>query len=272
MKYARFGFAIIVAVLVTPLTHADLLLLDPDDREKQLAEAEKHYAKRDVAGLHTLLRESHLHIKKDVALKLGRLGATEALDDLREYDRRYSRFACSATGEFRVAIILIENETSESEKKALLALATEPRDKAKHAHSVIDAAGRELSRFKGDDIAKALVDVYTYGAQYTVLFHECRKMPKADAIARCIAVLEAHETPLKAEAAEDLLIGFGKSAKSSVQALMDRADRRIGSKAATAKISQTIRYRCSKILKQIEANEKVDKTARPAGDADRPSR
>lgn len=259
MKLAHLAVAPIVAALVAVPTYANLALLDPEVRGRHLAKAEELYAKQDVNGLLKLLKESHLFIKNDVALKLGRLGARQALDDLREYDQCYSRFACAPSGKFGVAIILIENKTPDSQKKALLAIATERREKAKHAHSVIDAAGKELSRFDGDDIVSALADVNTYGAQYTVLLLQCRKMSKADAIAKCIAVLEAHVTPLKAEAAQRLLASFGKSAKSPVQALKARVERRIKPTDPIFTIPKTIITRCNRILKQIGKKEEADK-------------
>ena len=239
--------------------YADLQLLDPDVRDKQLAQAEELYAKRDVDGLLKLLKESHLFIKTDVALKLGRLGADKALPALREYDQRYSWFDCAPSGEFGVAVILIENKTKDARKKALLAVASEPPEEPEHAYSVIDAAGRELGRFDGDDIITALVDINRYGAQHTVLKLQCKKLSQSDAISKCIAILEAHETPLKAEAAQHILVTFGSSAKLPVEKLKARTEERIKSTDPTFTIPKTILNRCGRILKQIQENEKADK-------------
>src|SRR3989338_3740498 len=124
-RIIHFGLVTMMATLIALSAYAELALLDPDMRDRQLAQAEELYAKHDVSGLLDLLRESHLFIKKDVAIKLGRLGAREALTDLRKYDEQYSRFACAPSGEFGVAIILIENVTPDRQKKALLVVATE---------------------------------------------------------------------------------------------------------------------------------------------------
>jgi septum formation inhibitor MinC len=252
MRLIYLGLAMIMVTLAAAPARAKLAPLDPAVQEKQLAQAEEFYAKQDVNGLLKLLRESHLFIKNDVALKLGRLGAREALADLREYDRRYSRFACAPSGEFGVAIILIENKSPDRQREALLAAATETGNNAKHTHSVIDAAGKELSRFDGDDIITALADVNTYGAQYTVLTLQCKRLSEADAIAKCIAVLEAHETPQKAEAAQRILAGFGKSAELAVKELKARMEKRIKPEDATFTISRTIVSRCNRILEQIK--------------------
>ncbi len=258
--FTYFMLALMLVALTGMPVYAELALLDPDVRDKQLAQAEKLYAKRDVDGLLKLLKESHLFIiKTDVALKLGRLGANKALPILREYNQRYSCFACSPSGQFGVAVILIENKTTDAQKKALLAVATEPQKKAKHTHSVIDAAGRELSRFDGDDIITALAGVNTYGAQHTVLKLQCKKLSQSNAISKCIAILEAHETPQKAEAAQDILVSFGSAAKLPVEKLKVRVEKRIKSTDPTFTIPKTIRNRCSRILKQIQGKKKANK-------------
>ena len=239
--------------------YANLERIDPDVRDKQLAQAEELYARQDVDALLKLLKESHLLVKRDIALKLGRLGADKALPILRQNDQIYSRFACAPSGQFGVAIILIENKTADAQKKALLAVATEPQKTGKHPHSVVDVAGRELSRYEGDDIIKALVDIRTYGAQYTVLELQCRKLSESDAISKCIAVLEGHVTPQKAQAAEQILVAFGSNAKMPVEKLRTRVERRIKSTDPTFTIPKTIRNRCNRIIKQIEKDEKANK-------------
>ncbi len=254
-------FIVILVVLLIVNTPAYALLppLDPKALDQQLAQAEELYDKRDVYGLLKLLKETHLFIKTDIALKLGRMGADRALPILREYDKRFSQFACSPSGQFGVAVILIENKTKDEQKKRLLAVATELQEKAKHTHSVIDAAGRELSRFVGDDIITALEDVYTYGAQFTVLALQCRKLSEVDAVTKCLNVLEAHETPLKAQAAEDMLVSFGKkSIITRVKELALRVEKKIKSTDPRFTIPKTILSRCKWIVKQIESKEKAN--------------
>ncbi|PKN01220.1 MAG: hypothetical protein CVU77_06455 [Elusimicrobia bacterium HGW-Elusimicrobia-1] len=251
----HFMLAVITAMFIAVNAKADLEELDPDVQDRQLAMAEELYIKKDVNGLLKLLRDSHLFIKTDVALKLGRLGARESLANLREYDEHYSRFACMPSGEFGVAIILIENKTPDSQKKALLAIATETGNKTKHTHSVINAAGRELSRFEGDDVISALADVNTYGAQHTVLTLQCKKLSTSDAIAKCITVLETHQTPQKAEAAQYLLATFGSKAELPVQALKARMEKKINPTDPTFTIPKTIINRCNRILEKIKEKE-----------------
>lgn len=259
--YVSLMLALLLAGLTGIPVYAKLAPLDPDVRDKQLAQAGSLYAKRDVDGLLKLLKEAHLFIKTEVALKLGRLGADDSLPILREYDERYSRFACSPSGEFGVAVILIESKAVEARKKALLAVATEPGAQAEHAHSVIDAAGRELSRFDGDDMITALAEVNTYGAQYTVLELQCRKLSRRSGISKCIAVLEAHETPQKAEAAQDILVTYGARARSPVEKLKDRMEEGINATDPTFTIPKTIRNRCARILKEIQEDEEGDRPA-----------
>ena len=251
--FTCFMLTLVFAALIGVPSYADLASLDPDVRVKQLAQAEQMYAKQDVDGLLKLLKDSHLFIKQDVALKLGRLGADKALPILREYDQGCARFACAPSGQFGVAVILIENKTGDAQEKALLAVATEPREKGEHPYSVIDAAGRELSRFDGDDIITALAGVYTYGAQFTVLMLQCKKLSEADAVTKCIAVLEAHETPLKAQAAEDMLVSFGKKVAARVKELALRVKNKIEPTDPTFTTPKTIVRRCKRIVEQIEA-------------------
>jgi hypothetical protein len=256
-----------MGIIAAP-AYAELEPLDPAVRDKQLAQAEQLNARKDIDGLLKLLKESHLFIKREVALKLGRLGADEALSILRQHDQSYSRFACAESGQFGVAVILIENKTADAQKKALLVVATEPQKEGKHPHSVIDAAGRELSRYEGDDIIKALADIRTYGAQYTVLNLQCTKLPEPDAIAKCTAVLEDHTTPQKAQAAEQVLIAFGANARSPVEKLKARVEKRIKATDSTFTIPKTIRDRCNRIIKQIEEDEKANKSN--AAEEDKP--
>lgn len=235
-------WALLVLAASSFPAHAKLRFLDPKVQARQLALAEECYARQDVDGLMAMLATEHLFIKTEAALKLGRLGAAQALPLLRELDRQYANFACAESGQFGVAVILIENKNPEARKKALLDAATEPREALRHAYSVVDLAGRELSRFDGDDIPKALAGINTYGAQRTVLYFQCRPLLKTEAIAKCIAVLQSHETPQKAEAAQELLIGFGSEAKAPVEKLKTQSE-------------GTVQNRCSRILEEIERAE-----------------
>jgi hypothetical protein len=64
-------------------------------------------------------------------------------------------------------------------------------------------------------------------------------------------VLERHETPQKAEAAQTLLISSGKPASAPVQSLKARVESKIKSSDPTFTISKTIAGRCERILKTI---------------------
>jgi len=262
-----------MTLLLTATAQANLEILDPEVQKASLVKAQELCDKRDVKGLMTLLKESHLFIKKDVALMLGRLGAVEALEDLRQLDKQYAQFACAESGEFGVAVILLENAEPYSQKEALLAVASGTSRNLTNALSVVDAAGRELNRFQGDDIEQSLTPVNTYGAQFTVLASHCRKLSLLEAITECVAVLESHETPQKAEAAESLLITFGKSAVQPVQELKTRVEKKIKNTDPAFTLPKTIVSRCQRILDQIgdkeSANNAVQATAPKVADPDR---
>lgn len=251
-KDAIFRLAIIVTVIWAASAIAEIDPIDPGVRDSLLSRADSLNENKNTALLLQMLKESHLFVKTEVALMLGRLGADEALPVLKKYDQTYSYFACAPSGQFGVAVILIENKTPESQKKSLLSVATESPEELKHAHSVIDMAGRELSRYEGDDIISALNDVYTYGAQYTVLALQCGKLSPDEAIVKCIDVLETHETPLKAEAAQDLLVGYGMYSRPAVLALKSRVQKLIKPTDEEFTIPKTIRSRCDQILERIE--------------------
>jgi hypothetical protein len=264
MRIGSLHLVVFFLLAIGGYAQADLEDLAPEIRRTSLARAEELYAKRDIHGLLALLRESHLFIKQDVALKLGRLGAREALEDLRTLDKQYSEFACAESGEFGVAVILIEKPDSANQKAALLTVATESRQGGTHSLSVVDKAGMELSRFDGDDILQALVAVNTYGAQYTVLALQCRKLPAAEAIAKCIGVLETHATPQKAEAAQSLLVSFGKPSTVAVLELKARVEKNIKKTDPTFTIPKTIVHRCERILRQIGDSESANKVSEPS--------
>lgn len=251
--------------IMAPPVRADLEFLDPEVAAQQRELAEKLNVQRDVDGLLKLLDSAHLFIKTDVALKLGRLGAKQALPALKKLDADFVNFACSESGQFRVAIILIENKTPKDQKNALLKVATEPFTKQTHESCVIDAAGQELGRYEGDDIVKALAPVNTYGAQSTVFKLQCKKLSEADSIAKCIEAVEVHETPMKAQAAEEVLIGIGDRAKPAVDKLKSRAEARNAVAQDKREISLTIINRCDHILRMIDINAKAKPSQTESG-------
>ena len=267
MQLIRQRLVLAMTILLAATAQANLEFLDPEVLKTSLVKAQELCDKRDVKGLMTLLKESHLFIKENVALMLGRLGAVEALEDLRRLDKQYAQFACAESGAFGVAVILLENTDPHSQKNALLAVATGTSRNVTNAISVVDAAGRELNRFQGDDIEQALTPVNTYGAQFTVLATQCRKVSLSEGIAKCVAVLESHETPQKAGAAESLLVAFGKPAIRSVQELKTRVEKQIQKTDPAFTLPKTILSRCKRILDQIgdkeSANQGSERTGSP---------
>jgi hypothetical protein len=247
----RLATTVLAMICAVCSASAKLVPISRAELEAGRAEAEGLFERGDVEGLVALLDEAHLFIKTEAALHLGRLGARTVVERLRDLDEQYARFDCAPSGQFRVAIILIENRTAEEEKNALLHVATQELGDTPYAHSVIDAAGRELSRYEGVEIVERLEGVDTYGAQYTVLAHRCRGLALDDAIAKCVAILEAHETPMKAEAAQELLISYGPAAVPAVSALWDRVEERIGPTDEPFTIDRTIVGRCGRILDEI---------------------
>ena len=109
-RLAHLKPALVLVTIISMSAGAYLGPLDPDVRARQLAKAEELYSKRDVKGLLRLLKESHLFIKTDVALKLGRLRSRKALPLLREYDKQYSQFACAPSGQFGVATHEVQHQ------------------------------------------------------------------------------------------------------------------------------------------------------------------
>lgn len=257
MRLKSQALALILATIVITSAHADLDHIDPVALKIALANANELFLRRDIPSLMALLNESHLFVKQDVALKLGRLGAKEAIEELRQLDKTYATFACAESGQFGVAVALIENPEKARQRTVLLEIATEAGKHPKHPISVIDQAGRELSRFEGKDIEEKLASINTYGAQFTVLALECRKLSSSDAIAKCIEVLERHETPQTAEAAQSLLISSGKPATSPIQELKARVEAKIKTSDPTFTLSKTIAGRCERILKTISEGEQA---------------
>ena len=266
MRLKLQALALILTTAASTLVHADLGHLDPLVQQIALARANELFLKRDIPELQALLHESHPFVKQDVALTLGRLGAQGAIEELRQLNQAYATFACAESGQFGVAVVLIENPEKARQRKALLDLATEVGGHSSYANSVIDLAGRELSRFEGDDIEERLTNVNTYGAQFTVLALQCRKLSTSDAIAKCIKVLQRHETPQKAQAAQTLLIASGKPAMEAVRELKARVEANIKTADPTFTLPKTIANSCERILQTISDGEAV-----AAPDGDKPS-
>jgi hypothetical protein len=267
MRPAWWVKLVIGAILCVALpTSAKLVPISEEELEAGRAEAAALFDRGDVEGLVALLDEAHLFIKTEAALHLGRLGARTAVERLIKLDEQYSRFDCAPSGQFRVAIILIENGTAEEEKNALLHVATQEPGDAAYVHSVIDAAGRELSRYEGVDIVERLLSVNTYGAQYAVIAHRCRGLAPDEAITWCVAILAAHDTPMTAEAAQELLISFGPAAGPPVRALRDRVAQRIAPTDAPYTIDRTIAGRCDRILREIGVEPEPEPVPEPSID------
>ncbi len=239
---------IVIAVLPA---HAYLANLDPVVRVEQMKKAVALYEAGDAAGLREMLKDSHMFIQQDVALRLGRLGDEQSLEMLKNLDAQYKNFACAPSGQFGVAVMLIENKTADARKKALLKAAT-ATDYKQYASSVVDCAGRELVFYADEEVAAALKDVRTYGAQYTVLRWECYRTSDNHAIEKSIGVLEQHETPQKAEAAEDILKEYGAASIEAVMALKERVAKKVDPEITGHTIEKTIVSRCEEILRSAK--------------------
>lgn len=243
------ALALLLAASALAPLHAKLPMIDPAVRKAELAKASSLYARQDIPGLRALLESADIIVRCDAATKLGRLGATEALDALRKLDAQYANFACAPSGEFGVAVLLIENPDRDRRRAVLLEVATSPIEQEKYSFSVIQEAGRELSQYEGADLERRLANVNNYGAQYTVLSQRCRKLSQDEAIALCVAVLSQHETPQKAEAAGEVLVAFGPAAMAPVQELQ----KNIG--ATENPRRSTIANRCARILSGISSQQ-----------------
>ena len=247
----KFGLILLLAVFAPGLARADLGFLPEAEMLEQRAVVAAALARDDEDALRRALESSHLFIQREIALHLGRRGSVAALPRLRELDKTYANFACSRSGEFGVAVALIENKTPAARKAALLALATATWHTGRVPLSVVDEAGRELSRYEGDDIGATLAGVNTYGAQFTVLSARCAKLPEPQAIARCVDVLEAHETPQTAGAAGELLVAFGAQARTPVEALKARTEAGLPPEGSALGVRHTVVSRCESILQKI---------------------
>ncbi len=250
-QISSFFAALVAALMLVGVGAAtsDLQMIDPAELRQAKAKADRLFNNKDVEGLIDMLKASHLFVQADVAIKLGRLNAKSAIEELERLNQFYCRFACAESGEFRVALILIENEGDELEQKALLDVATAAAKQ--YPPSVIDRAGKELSRYSGAEIQERLESVQTYGAQFTALAHQFRNLSQDDAVRLCIRILERHETPLKAQAAEDLLISFGRRSTAPVRQLKSRIAAQAQPTKARFTPQNTVLSRCDDILRQI---------------------
>lgn len=258
----RKVLATICAVLSVPALWADLAGGDPEQLAADLAHAEESYQKGDIPALLTLLSKDDLFVQKDVALKLGRLGAKDALAKIRQLDQQYSEYACSPSGQFGVAAILLESPDKAQQRDALLEVATDDWENQKYALSVIDQAGRELNRYDEATIVERLKEVNTYGAQFTVLTLQCRNLSPKDVIAKCVYALEQSVTPQQAEAAQELLIASGKLAIDPVQKLKERLKVKNDALGLQHTMSRSVEYRCGDILNSLLAQDLGDELRR----------
>lgn len=294
---------------------AQACLYSPPAEEvvKGNAQADAFLAAKDVDGLISLLTNSNFVVEQRAALHLGQLGAKVAVPILEAKDRGYPRFSTASLGAFRVAITLIENDSVESRRQALLTLAktgfsgmadlenwrndsieraertgstkAQRRDLIARLDKLVsevtkcikdgsvfdtgdsrsDAAAEALLELGDEATIRELVPICEYGAQYTVLAYRCRKINQAEAIAVCIDVLDRHETPQKAEAAERLLKEYGREAIPSVRDLLRKHEALITAPPPPFTIHHTIISRCKVIIRTTEAIEAIggDKGALP---------
>ena len=246
--------AVLLALLPTSAAVAKLADVSREVLLEKRAEAGVAFAAGDSATLLRLLETEHLFVKREVALLLGRLGVEAALPLLREYNEDYANFACARSGEFAVAIVLIQNPRPAAQKAELLKMACLPRRMRGTPLSVIDAAARELARYSDPtrQISRALAKVGTYGAQFTVLKLRCDELPSSEAITLCADTLGRHETPQNAQAAEELLVAFGPAARPAMEALKARVSSEIRPDDPAANLRHTILRRCDYVLRGIE--------------------
>jgi hypothetical protein len=121
-----------------------------------------------------------------------------------------------------------------------------------------DAAAEALLEFANEAVIRKLKPIRAYGAQYTVLAYQCRKISTAESIALCIDILGKHETPQKAQAAGRLLKAFGVHALPAVRQLLEEHEAMVTAPPPPSVIHHTIVSRCKNILRTIEANKAID--------------
>lgn len=295
-----------ISILVALAAQGSLPILSPENVRKGSAQADALLQEHDVKGLLALLIDTNFAVEQRAARHLAKLGATEALPILEEKDRAYRRFSTVSLGAFRVAITLLEHDTLESRRQAMLTLAKtgfssiddlntwysdsvrgverthgvrsqrrasiarldkivanvaecinigtvfEGRDRARS-----DAAAEALLQFTNDAVIRELMPIRAYGAQYTVLAYQCQAISATEAITTCIGILEKHETPQKAEAAERLLKEYGVQALPAVRQLLKKREGMV-SAPPPFDIHHTIVSRCENIIEAIEADEAID--------------
>jgi hypothetical protein len=246
-KLLKKSARVMVLLLFLPTaSKANLELISPEEYEKGKQRVEQCYSAQDITTLRGILSSSHLFVQARAALALGRLGDQQALDTLKKLDNLYRGFACAPTGEFGVAIILIENysQGSEAQKKALL-------EKAVRADSsVSSAAARELARFDDLSIIDPLSKLNEYGAQYTVLRLKCNRLLLEDRVELCVQVLEEHKTPMTAQSAQEVLIESGAVVVAAVKNLSQRIE--AGKGTSKPELRRTIMSRCEHILQNVQ--------------------
>jgi hypothetical protein len=237
---ALFMTLFLLTLFSASTSKADLSLISPQVLKVQLSISEKLYSNKDVDGLIKQMNTTHLLIAREAALKLGRLGAVQALPQLKKMNDNYCDFACAPSGHFAIAICLIKHKTIKTQKKALMSLASNNKD-----CTIASQAARELARYGDSSLIEALLPIKTYGAQYTVLKLQCEKLSdNNEAITLCINVLKKHQTPLKAQAAQELLISYGAAAKKAIRVLLSKIETGQNSTKTTVN-------RCQQILRAI---------------------
>lgn len=112
-----------VVLWLTVTAEASLPFIPRDEVQKGYDLADSLLKDKDAQGLIELVESSNYIVKQRAALHLGRLGAKEALPILKEKDLEYPRDTSISLGAFYVAIILLENDSVESRRQALLTTA-----------------------------------------------------------------------------------------------------------------------------------------------------
>jgi len=115
-----------------------------------------------------------------------------------------------------------------------------------------NAAAKALLPLANDAVIAELAKIPSYGAEYTTLAYRCRKLPEPKAVARCIEILEKHETPMKAEAAGRLLREYGEAALEHLRELKARMAARAEKLGGPNGIVGTVIRRCERSIAIVE--------------------
>ena len=181
---------------------------------------------------------------------VGRIESKGRVTSVKKAKRALCHFQCSQQGEFGVAILLIENQNEPRRKNVLLDAAIST-DTNTFPRSVSDQAARMLSRYDDPILTQVLCEVPSYGAQYTALLQNSRRFTLSEKIKNYVEILGQHESPMKAQAAEELLITIGSTARNSIKQLRDQMIASPKSKKLGS-IENTVLSRCSRILRNYD--------------------